>query len=724
MMHTILHSVLLLVATLSFFWAFGFAFLQALFRYDDFEECLVLSPLIGIGVILFIVGSLWCLDLKIQYIVYSLPCTLLLLGVVSLMRKKNSLNERIESKDRKGIRLFLLALLLTAIIQGFSYFVLGPSLYIGFGTRDMWNYTAIAQTIVDLPYSVSLHDGNQNPLLPIYDFFKDSRPGSSVLLAIISILFKHTTKEVWGVVSLLGPILLTGPLWLIGRELNIRPYYRFLAVTIGTSLPGIAWVHLENTFLGHALALPFVIVWPFLIQRQLVRADVKSFILTAVIFFTCAFVYSEMLTLLVVLAILLTGWDFVRSYSINSIKKSLLKLFSVIGSMVIGFLMIPTAKSETLRLLYVSPLYSMDPWPIDGLTIPGLIRIWSFNPNWVAMNEKLIFLVTLFTLLVILISFTGVVLSFLQKRSPLCLALLALLCLPIVLASFPQQHQHIYQYYKTLVTFSPILPFGLVYICQNLAFESAFETRAIRATLILVAMVSFSLAAYTTYSSGKALLTADRQFRDPVFLQLSKELEQLKDKNILIIDDDYFFDGWFAYYGRQNKLWFTTDPYDAAGWQKCKNGKHMRFNDLDFLPTSNFEIAQRSTLFTPQTPQLQKNVAIIAENISTAEKDAKRLLLTNHLSLKIISNDNCTIVLSGLALPQQLSNSASLKIRVGNKDLGWKIIDVSGPTKINYAVSIKSGVNDVSIDMIPTKNISVSTSHIVFSNLGYLRAST
>ena len=276
----ILHSVLLLIVTLSFIFLFGFCFLQALFPCQDFEERLAVSPLIGIGVILFIAGWLWCSNIPVSYVVYFLPCVFLLLCFIIFMKKTPTLKNQIKIMNKISLGLFSLALLVAAVIQGFSYFVLGPSLYIGFGTWDMWNYTAIAQTIIDVPYSTPLSDGNQNPLLPIFDFLKNSRPGSSVFISVISILFLHTTKEVWGAISLLGPILLTCSLWLISRKLGLRHLYIFVAVIIGTSLPGIAWIHLENTFLGPALSLQFILIWPLLIQRLRKRIDTESVVLT------------------------------------------------------------------------------------------------------------------------------------------------------------------------------------------------------------------------------------------------------------------------------------------------------------------------------------------------------------------------------------------------------------------------------------------------------------
>lgn len=697
MTYRIMYSMGLLIAAIVFFWALGLAFVGSISRSNNLWERLLISPFVGIGIVLALAGNLIRLDMGMHFIVYSILGVFALLCAISLYSFKKNTKPIITLPVSKfDLSLFLAALIIASIVQGFSYFVLGPGQFIGFGTRDMWNYTVMAQFFMDFPFSTLLSDGNQNPLLPLVDALKYGRVGPSVVQAVVATLFRHNAKEVWGVVSLMGPILLVCPLWLIAQEIRLNPIYRFIAVIIGCTLPGIAWIHLENTFLSHAMSLPLFLLWPYVIHRSLKEPSISFIPTTALIFFAFAYIYADMALLLIILMAIVSAWNIAMC---NSFKLGLLKLVPIIGSMTLGSVIIPSYTRSFFELLQL-PFVNLAQYPPFGLTVAGLVRAWTVDTAGLT-SVQLAHTLTIFTVFLILLCFVGILLLFMLERTSLSIALLLIVSVPIALVSYPTPHT--YQYYKAVVSISPILPIGLIYLCQWFRMDGTREGTVIKTGLLASAVAILSLAIYSTTLMGLPLTSKGNVYRDQNFIDLTTKLEASRNKNILVISDNGVAAAWLAYHGRNNKLWFARDFY-GTGWPVATT-KYQRYLDLSTLPISDCEIEQLMPAFTTNIAGLSQRMGIIVEtdNIATGGVGPLAVAIGKPLKLKIVSKDDRSITLSFLATAKSGPNDQFRKIRIGGEDIGFKIFEFQNSQDINYQVSLKSGITNIRIDSIMKK---------------------
>jgi hypothetical protein len=582
-------AIAVLTLSLVFLTLFGILFQTAFFKKTD-RKTLLISPFIGIAAVLIVAGNLVRCDFLMHDITYVLWGALVFFLLVSFIRhRKLSLVDifALSEMPRKSFilkaGLILGAIIIVAATQGYCYFKEGINEYIGYGTRDMWNYTVFSQFLMDFPFSTTLTDANQNPLLPLDMFSKHERSGAMVIQAMIASLFGLNAKQAWGATSLIGPVLLVLPLWLISKEYGLRLFYRFIAVVLGGILPGIAWIHLENDFLSHALSLPFMMIWPYLVQRLLKKPNLQNIVTSAIIFFAYAYIYAEMTLILVMLSIVMTAWSFLQS---DSLKLSLLKIAASLA-VLLGLFLIPGYVPDFfVHITHANDMRS--PFPPDGLTITGLMKIFT-NYSFLAQRSDIfIHSARIFTILFVLLSLWGIFLSFLKERSVLTIGVLTMVCIPIIIACYPQPH--VYQYYKTATTFAPILPIGFLYLCQwfNVGKTKQREGAVIKIVLYWILLFTLYLALRGTYFYNHDLASrSDYYFQNPTFISINQRLEKSHNKYILIKTNDEVSGAWFAYHGRNNHVWFTHDFY--GDWAGLHDGINMRYLNMKTVP-ANAEI--------------------------------------------------------------------------------------------------------------------------------------
>ncbi|MCX5908571.1 MAG: hypothetical protein NTY64_15695, partial [Deltaproteobacteria bacterium] len=130
--------------------------------------------------------------------------------------------------------------------------------------------------------------------------------------------------------------------------------------------------------------------------------------------------------------------------------------------------------------------------------------------------------------------------------------------------------QYKYQFYKILLSTSPLLPLGitLAWAGENLTKKSILGSSAIVAFLFLFCfsfLGTFDMALRS--GIGRSLEAIGRggayKLLDPGILRIQDFLERLKGEKVLIAWQDDFFgggyvNGWLAYWARNNRVWITN----------------------------------------------------------------------------------------------------------------------------------------------------------------------
>ena len=452
--------------------------------------------------------------------------------------------------------------------------------------------------------------------------------------------------------------------------------------------------------------------------RALLKEPGISFILaTAFVFFAFAYLYGDMAILLIILAAIVTVWNIGMC---NSFKLGLLKLVSVIGSIALGLVIMPSYTQSLFKLLLL-PFVGLAQFPPFGLTVAGLVRAWTVDVVGLESTHLAHALIT-FTVFIILLCFLGMILLFLLEKTSFSIALLLLVCVPIALVSYPTPHT--YQYYKAVVSISPVLPIGFMYLCQWFRVGGTREGSVIKTGLVVCAVITLSLAIYSTIQIGLPLTSKDNVYRDQNFIDLTAKLEGSRNKNILVISDNGVGAAWLSYHGRNNQLWFARDFY-GTGWPVATT-KYQRYLDLSTLPISDLEIEQLMPVFTTNIAGLSQRVGIIVEtdNIGTGGVGPLTVVIGKPLWLKIISKEDRLITLRFLVTAESGSNDQLREIRIGNDTIGYKIIEFQNSQNINYQVSLKSGITNIRIDSIMRESDGLMKSNssslsVNLSNLTY-----
>jgi hypothetical protein len=575
---------------------FGLPISGLLFPDEPISERWVKAPFLGLASTVLITQNLVYMDLPLKESAVWVWCLGIILWAIWLFAVLRSNFRPIRFSINKHAFLIGIILFSVYVIQGFGIFGSSAKYYVGRAWYDQYNYVAIAQFLADYPFSTSSIDLMDQPYAHRAITFKDDRIGQSVYHAFVLTSAHADAKSTFEVTILIYPLLTAVAVFWIARSLS-SVSHALIAMLWAGILPSLTMIHLES-FLSQALGTPFLLIFPFFLRDIRAKYSTKATIAGAIILAAGVSIYAEFLLLyLSELFLVLLAWaagQYLLSISFNRVnnrehhiriitpeKISLnagIQLFANCSLLIISSILLNVGFFQgilpvSIRANSHGILPGIYPW---GYTMEGLTRLW-FG-DWSVLspfNTLLNFL----GVVLIVAAYVGLILNWIRQKTYINFTVLCLCVLPLGLRMLGQGYQ--YQFYKLILTFSPLFIIGLLYFFEQprVSFGAnrifSILQRGLKAENVL-----FGAAMLMILSGGSALSMAYRSGfgktleqvgRGGGHLLLANETREIQgllqsthDKEILISYWDDFYNGaylnaWLAYFARNNRV-FLTNP--------------------------------------------------------------------------------------------------------------------------------------------------------------------
>jgi hypothetical protein len=535
------------------------------------------APFLGMAVIVLVLQNLVMLDVPIKW-----AAPFFWLALVSLW-----LWFLISGHVRASFKVFPFSLfgasLLIYLVQGLGLLHDGVHLYVGRAHTDQFNYTSLAQFIMEEPFSTSHATMGQRPFMIPAILIKDDRIGQSVLHGFFAISSLQDAKSLFEPTILLSPALLVLGVYALVRRLGLG-HWQALASGMGAGLlPGLSQLHLE-CFLSHALSVPLVIFWFVLLADLAEQPDWRTFLAAALFVSATASIYTEIWPLLCCAIVLILGvasWKNIQATRLWIWAGCLMAAPFVL---LLGFVHTFLQITDRLNWKIFSEIY---PW---ALQVEGLSRIW-LGDLAVSGANTLQALVRPVTLALTGLAYWGLmhfcVGQWRKGQRPgeniqssvvgaLSLCLLVMGSVPILV--FLKDDQHPYQFYKLLLSMSPLLVVGLALACHSIACRRVEELPArsiagpsrcrtaiafvLMATILLMGLAGTTNLGLKTLRLQPQLRALCNLFHVPDRQELSRRLETLHDSNLLLASTDTvannLLNAWACYFARHNRVWVAN----------------------------------------------------------------------------------------------------------------------------------------------------------------------
>lgn len=683
----------LLFGTLLLITVVGYAVLSAFRILSDSEDVWLLSPLVGLSVLIVITQNLVYLDIPIAKTAW---CTLVLfvgLLIYCLYRNKTSLRSEFSHIPYKA---YMIAIIVT-IIHGGGYLVVGAQDYKGYGWIDGYNYTVIAQFLMDYPYSTFYDKVGNTPSLIAAILHKHERIGQSVFHGFTSVITHQDAGTVYGAVSLVSPFLLSLGFWRLTRLLAYSERLQIVTVLAAALTPAVGILQLKD-FYSHSLSLPFLFMWIQMLDLILKDFSARVIALTSLLFAVANSVYTEFTPVLIVLSLAYYFW-----YGLFY-KQHWRCFVGFTIPIIFGFLLIPGyLKGTKVMLANVSvPDILGHVFPY-ALKVEGLSRLW-LPTNPYAFGSKFGFIIVFVMVIITLLAVSGHILRLLVTNRPIALSILLLALLPLVI--LVQQQSYPYQFYKVLMTVSPLFIFGLVDIMRfysTLEKKNNFFNNALKLSIALVLILSVvNTAIISIYIKSKPDGLSIINSSDNT--SLYSALESQYGKSFLIASDHPYLTAWLSYRGRNSNVWLLTDVVGDVKVTSLDPKIKFPFIDLKNINKENTEIINATfSKYKPETLRSKLAVVLITNQGGYEKsKDEFFVWLGKKADMKIFSIDHSEIYVNVrfIVTPGPSYKDPYRKIRIGNDDLGWREYSFTSEMQIKYPLVVKEGLSNISIETV------------------------
>ncbi len=422
------------------------------------EADCVLAPFLGVAAIILVSQNLVYLNLPIRRTA-PFVCAAAALAWVWMWRGGGLRGGRTNFPWALSA-----AALLVYLVQGMGLLAVGPRDYVGRAWTDQFNYTALAQYFCDEPFHTAWDAAAHRPYTaPVIAFYKDDRIGQSVLHGFFTAISFLDAKTLFQPTILLGPALTVFAVFALARRLGLGKGAALTVAAAAGLMPGLAMLQLES-FLSHSLGLPLLLVFPAVLDELNERPDGCTLARAALVLTAAVSVYTEFLVLLLAVAALTLAvvvWGCTRPWRLTACYGALVASLFALNP---GF----AASAVTIVRTRVGPAIDPHVYPWAS-TIEGLGRIWL--GDWAAQTSPARQdAVRLYALTATAAAFLGLAKAWLDRfrgagrdgdRRALGLAsgVLAIAMLPLLVLA--RDDQHPYQFYKLLITASPLLVLGL-----------------------------------------------------------------------------------------------------------------------------------------------------------------------------------------------------------------------------------------------------------------------
>jgi hypothetical protein len=562
-----LWSILVTVGSLFFF---GLPVAEWLADTDmDRERIWVIAPFFGLGIITLASQNLVYLNVQLSVSALLLwPVGILLwIWLIAAGRLPKLLSVM--------PRPVLFAASAVYLVQGVGLLVIGARYYIARGWLDQFNYTAISQFLVDYPFSTLYGDIRNQPFLITAVNLKLDRIGVSIFQGFLSVSTLTDAKTVFEPAILLAPSLTMLAIYLLARRLDLSaPAAAFAAIGAGV-VPALTTVHLES-FFSQALGIPYLMILSLFAADLAERTNWKRVLAAAFILATGLSLYTEFHVIFVGTIALVLGFSAVPQR--EKVFRSALVFLLVNGiAVLMNFGALPSIYGILGRVAAPDILANIYPW---AFTLEGLGRLWLGDAVFLARFKTWLWpLYIVFSISLLICAYLGLGLLFWKRKDNLSLSVLVLALLPV---GIRLSNHYPYQFYKLLLSISPLLLLGLAGVLNY--FHLARQRNGLFRNMVPAGMVAL-IFIFCAGSIGTTVISgifpivgrSDDALRmlSPGARQVQDMLSAMRGQSILVVSDDSYMNAWLAYFSRHNRVWLSNPRMSDVNIQGMQN-----FNDL------------------------------------------------------------------------------------------------------------------------------------------------
>jgi hypothetical protein len=503
----------------------------------------LLTPFIGISFIILFLQNLSYLNLSVQHSTIFLWCTAAIIHFLFLLKHKN---------QTFSFPTILWIGVIILIIQAIGLLKIGSGNYLGRGWHDQLNYTYIADYLLNFPlHGITSTFTLQPTFLKGEILAHADRIGAPIFQAFLAASTFTNTKMCFEPAILVSTVLIVLSVYQLASKFGLNDKASLLAAFASGVLPSLSQIHLE-CFYSQALATPFLLIWPKIIVDTLENADWKKIGVAALLLATATSIYTEYLPLLIAITFIAC---LNKNTFLNKVKVSIVIMFCAV-LLNLGFLKTMWALLHRINMNFGLDIY---PW---ANSFSGITRLWL--GDW---TPKVSSLITLpISLILITLAYLGFAYRTIQKRTNFTLSVLALVLFPFLIHLLGSKHN--YQYYKILLSVSPLFPLGIALALQSFYRNSRFLRDSCVLLFILpIISISSTINMCLASTNNDKLIALDRggafKLTNPETEEIAAKLSNLSGQNILINWRDSFFNGnyvngWLSYFAKKNQLWLTN----------------------------------------------------------------------------------------------------------------------------------------------------------------------
>jgi hypothetical protein len=504
------------------------------------------------------------------------------------------------------LRTLAVVIFLVITFHGFVPIRQGLEWYYGKGHFDQINYVLLAEFLKEEPYGTSQQEIGLRPWLlgpvgfhdPVEQLsaasgpgletigLKNERIGQSIVTAEISAWSGIDGKAGYAATVLFFLMLLAICVYLFLRETGINSWMAGSGALLAALLPAVTRLSLDG-FLSQTSIL---FVFPFFVSL-LRHGDLSARCFTLFFSLTLAYVvaaYSEMAPIgccIFFLGVILVRCDKFR-----------VKRLMLMGAILLIALVNPYYLRNLIGFLGYQYSLAANASALWDNVAPNVfaLRGWSEMIFGAFVNVPLAFVLDGCALLLGLLVLAGAIL--LSRRDRL---IFGVILLPAILVMVFLSTRIPFSYYPVAKITLTLLPFliGLVFVAlSRVASHHRPRPLGILITLlgatIVVAAATGSFRYYSEVLGNEDLLAV---FREPRFLAVCRQLEQMKNQRVFVFETHPLLAAWLCYHARHNDVYLDGRLIsDSPVPPGLPFSKIPDLNNLDFVATRDQIVDLRS----------------------------------------------------------------------------------------------------------------------------------
>jgi hypothetical protein len=463
------------------------------------------------------------------------------------------------------IRAVAVVILLTITFHGFVPTKQGLEWYYGKGHDDHINYVLLAEFLKEEPYSTREQDVGLRPWLSRAVGFQHlaqalgmspgspqeitglakERIGQSIITAEISVWSRTDGKGGYAATIIFFLTVLAICLYVFLRETGIDSFMAGSGALLAAFLPAVTRLSL-NGFLSHVSILFVLPFFASLLRRQELSAQSFTLFFSIALAYVVA-AYSEIAP--IGFCTLVLGVMFVRRDKFRA------KRLMLMSAVLLTALVNPYYLRNLIGFLARQYHFATNMTLLDNLA-PNVLTLggWTELIFGSIVSAPVALFFDYSAILLGLLFFAGVI--FLSRRDRL---IFGAILLPFIVAIVYFATRAPPSYYPIAKITLTILPFviGLIFVplCRvdvNNKNRPIGMLTNVLCTFIVAAAAAGSVRYYFEVLNNEGLL---RYVREPNFLNVCRELEEIKDKRVLVFETNPWLTQWLCYHARHNDVY-------------------------------------------------------------------------------------------------------------------------------------------------------------------------